>query len=401
LGTHPDGTASVAGLSGAPDTPLSDVATLPFILKTLSCSKALSVQVHPSFAQAAELSSSGRDVTAAAKPELVVATSPFTLLAGARPWQDLHILLAQKQLPFVSALWRVVGDELMEDLTEWLCYVAEAGAHCDVPESLLKSTGESFRKVYAALLRAHPMTAKYEARSAAAMFRMSKGPQKTYSELERLFMQLCDDHPNEGSGFHCLLLQSHTLQPGEAMAIPAGVPHCYVRGDAVEISACSNTVVRAALTSKPVDVDLFCELMNPAAADRVIPGALDDVTLPNDPSGPGLRMLRPTAMPFVLAIARPVPSLESSRQSSPLAALLTPDATADATDAAGIDISAPPQSVGAFIWAIAAPAVLVLGGSRTLLATGDAVFLTPAEFGEARVAADVANSLFVATARVE
>ena len=51
-----------------------------------------------------------------------------------------------------------------------------------------------------------------------------------------------------------LLLNPVTLQPGEAMFVPAGGVHAYLSGLAVEIMASSDNVLRAGLTPKHVDV---------------------------------------------------------------------------------------------------------------------------------------------------
>ncbi|HMR14066.1 MAG TPA: mannose-6-phosphate isomerase, class I, partial [Arachnia sp.] len=52
-----------------------------------------------------------------------------------------------------------------------------------------------------------------------------------------------------------LLMNRFTLQPGEAIALEAGVMHAYLRGTAVEAMANSDNVVRGGLTKKHIDVD--------------------------------------------------------------------------------------------------------------------------------------------------
>lgn len=53
-----------------------------------------------------------------------------------------------------------------------------------------------------------------------------------------------------------------TQAPGEAIFLPAGEPHAYLKGDCVEAMACSDNVVRAGLTPKFKDVDVLCDMLS-------------------------------------------------------------------------------------------------------------------------------------------
>jgi mannose-6-phosphate isomerase len=58
-----------------------------------------------------------------------------------------------------------------------------------------------------------------------------------------------------------LLLERVHLEAGEPLYVPAGVPHAYLRGTAVEIMAASDNVLRAGLSPKHVDaVELLAHL---------------------------------------------------------------------------------------------------------------------------------------------
>lgn len=67
------------------------------------------------------------------------------------------------------------------------------------------------------------------------------------------------------------LLNLVSLQPGEAMYLPAGVLHAYLEGVGVELMANSNNVLRGGLTSKHVDVD---ELLKHVSFESEIVGVL-------------------------------------------------------------------------------------------------------------------------------
>ena len=71
-----------------------------------------------------------------------------------------------------------------------------------------------------------------------------------------------------------LLLNHVRLAPGEAIWMPAGNLHAYLRGAGVEIMAASDNVLRGGLTPKRVDVD---ELLRVLRFE-----VLDDPVLPAD-----------------------------------------------------------------------------------------------------------------------
>ena len=54
--------------------------------------------------------------------------------------------------------------------------------------------------------------------------------------------------------FFVPFLNYQTLKTGEAVYLPCGVPHAYLKGDVLEIMANSDNVLRGGLTSKHIDV---------------------------------------------------------------------------------------------------------------------------------------------------
>src|SRR5262249_10770096 len=62
-----------------------------------------------------------------------------------------------------------------------------------------------------------------------------------------------------------LLLRHGVLHPGQAVFLPAGGLHAYLRGTGIELLANSDNVVRAGLTGKHIDVPELLKLTDPAA----------------------------------------------------------------------------------------------------------------------------------------
>lgn len=77
-------------------------------------------------------------------------------------------------------------------------------------------------------------------------------------------VRLGELHPAD-PGVICALLLNHVrLRPGEAIALPAGNLHAYLRGVGVEIMGNSDNVLRGGLTPKHVDVPELLRILQTA-----------------------------------------------------------------------------------------------------------------------------------------
>jgi mannose-6-phosphate isomerase class I len=63
------------------------------------------------------------------------------------------------------------------------------------------------------------------------------------------------------------LLHHVTLQPGEAISLPAGNLHAYIRGFALEVMKSSDNVIRAGFTSKFVNVEELLSIVDFSSID--------------------------------------------------------------------------------------------------------------------------------------
>src|SRR5699024_1531368 len=91
--------------------------------------------------------------------------------------------------------------------------------------------------------------------------------------IDRFVTLLAAHHRGDPGVVAALLLNPVTLQPGEAMFVPAGALHAYIHGVGIEIMAASDNVLRAGLTPKKVDADevLQCVSVTAAPPLRVAP----------------------------------------------------------------------------------------------------------------------------------
>jgi mannose-6-phosphate isomerase class I len=213
---------------------------LPYLLKLLSASRALSIQVHPNPAQAKrgfqreEALRIPRDARTrsyrdpAAKPELFVALTPFSALIGLRPVDEVVDLL--ESLPEIAAV--VPTPSRSHDaITTWL------GAWLSAPPE-----------------RRH-----------AALSGVAEHLHTLNCPSESIFRRIVADSPaalaDPGLLF-VLLMRTVHLAPGEAVFLPAGCMHAYIEGTGIEVMACSDNVVRAGLTSKHIDIPEFLSIVD-------------------------------------------------------------------------------------------------------------------------------------------
>src|SRR5580704_12785356 len=293
MGAHPSAPSGVARdpatldavIAAAPDRELGPqcAATfggrLPFLLKVLSADKALSIQVHPTRAQAeAGYQAENRRGLAPGdparnyvddwpKPELLYALTPFEVVAGLRTPADAADLLralAVDQLgPLAGELSAATSEQAM------------AGGLASVLEWPEPSRAGLVAEVVAA----------------CSKLAASGSEASPYADACAAAVRVAADHPGD-LGIVALLLMRHVvLQPGQAVFMPAGGLHAYLRGTGIELLANSDNVVRAGLTGKHIDVPELLKLLDPVVSVPVLaPRTLADGIAWFDTPAPEFRL---------------------------------------------------------------------------------------------------------------
>lgn len=269
MGAHPGNPSKVcdgrpqtllARIEAAPDAELGRAVTaqfgprLPFLLKVIAATAPLSLQAHPNAAQASEgfAQENARDVPLSApernyrdashKPELLCALTPFDALCGFRPAAD--------SLRLLDGLLRVAT--AAGEGTPAGAAVAGLRPYADALRARPDQHG--LREVVTGLLTlpGHKRTRLVEAVAVACELAAAGGGEFT-AEL-RTAVELAAAYPADVGVVIALLLNLLRLQPGQAIFLPAGRLHSYLRGTGVEIMANSDNVLRGGLTPKHVDV---------------------------------------------------------------------------------------------------------------------------------------------------
>ncbi|GAA1530422.1 mannose-6-phosphate isomerase [Microbacterium ginsengiterrae] len=325
FGDHPGDPADVAD-----GTTLDAVTggTLPYLLKLLAAADPLSIQVHPTVAQARE--GWARESHLAVddptrnyrddnhKPELIVALSErFEALGGLRPVADtLRLLEGLGDSDGVVALrTRLSGDgDVLRDAVAWLLSGSAQREVDDIIRAVDAASSEEFAEEIAAV------------RSIASRNQGDPGV------------------------VVALLMNFIVLRRGEGIFLRAGLLHAYVSGLGVEIMAASDNVLRGGLTPKHIDVPELLSVLD------TTPGVVP--------------VLRPAADGPVTAYPVDVPdfslrrvALEGGRLpldvSGPAMALVT----AGRVDVEGADGVAVTVPVGEAVFATADETALVLSGT--------------------------------------
>jgi mannose-6-phosphate isomerase len=255
MGAHPAAPSGAAGttldavIAADPDRELGPRCVarfgprLPFLLKVLSADQALSIQVHPSRAQAeAGFRRSPQNyVDDWPKPELLCALTPFELLAGLRTPPDaaalLHALAVPELAPLAAELDAAASPQVLADALASILTWPDPGP----------------------LIRAVV--------AACAALEAAGGP---YAAACAAVVREAGHHPGD-LGLAAMLLMRHAvLAPGQAVFLPAGGLHSYLRGTGIEVLANSDNVVRAGLTGKHVDVPELLRLLDPAVTVPIL-----------------------------------------------------------------------------------------------------------------------------------
>jgi mannose-6-phosphate isomerase len=272
LGAHPGDPSKVVGADGV-ERSLLDLLVedpqhqlgaqcadrwgtrLPFLMKVLAAEEPLSLQAHPSAAQAAEgfaaeeaagvpLDSSVRNYKdPSAKPEMICALTEFHALAGFRDPHRTVALLRSLDAPDFAPYTELLGgqpDELgLRALFTTLITLPQTALDLLLPQVLdacvlhVKEHGEF--------------------------------------DLEcRTVLELGEAYPGDAGVLAALLLNRIVLRPGEAIYLSAGNLHTYLHGTGIEILANSDNVLRCGLTPKYVDVPELLRVLDFSCGDMPV-----------------------------------------------------------------------------------------------------------------------------------
>lgn len=209
---------------------------LPFLFKVLSAKNSLSIQAHPNKAQAeAGFDYENKEGIALNafernykddnhKPEILCALTDFTAMCGFRPVQEIKKLLKIFSCHLTNDLGLLLSENNKSSLKEFyaLNYAVEKSS-ASLRDHIVKNLGKI----------------------------KEKNP--SYKKVWELIEDFSERFPLDMAVISPLYLNIIELKPGEAIFLPAGILHAYVKGSGLELMSASDNVLRAGLTGKYID----------------------------------------------------------------------------------------------------------------------------------------------------
>lgn len=248
-------------IAGDPDALLGeecarDYGNLPFLFKLLAAGEPLSIQAHPSKAQAEE--------GFARENEEGIAPDAFN-----RNYKDDNhkpeIICA------ITEYWAMKGFRTPAAVEDYFRPWCPDGLR----ERLFPGSGSDEERLKGFFLSFMNLEEDKKDALLEAALAWCAGQD---DDACRWVVRLQDKYPGDRSILAPLYLNTLCLRPGEALYLPAGELHAYLRGFGVELMANSDNVLRGGLTPKHMDLaELEKTLVfHPSKVDRLKPETQSD-----------------------------------------------------------------------------------------------------------------------------
>ena len=284
---------------------------LPYLLKILDVANPLSIQLHPTKKQAeigfAQENTAGIPLNDPKrtykddnhKPEMMIALSDFWLLHGFKTKAQILDTLCQR--PSLADLATKLASQNLADfyadimlatqdqLAQWLLPIIDGQQKAYEQNQLAMQDPD-----YWVLYTLHAMNISRDKLDAGLM------------------------------SFY--LFNIVNLQVGEGIFQAASVPHAYLRGQNIELMACSDNVIRGGLTPKHVDIEQLLKIIDcseivpqiiaPAPKNQVYtyPTPIADFALSNMPYAKNTEISDRTLNGTILLVMAGEISLEAAQQ---------------------------------------------------------------------------------------
>ncbi|KAI3380995.1 hypothetical protein SNEBB_010367 [Seison nebaliae] len=242
MGTHNSGESIVKETKEPLSKYLSTnfkYSELPFLLKVLSFSKPLSIQVHPNKDKAIELHKKQPTIYKDAnhKPEMLIALNDTIVMVSFRPYGEIEGFMKK-----IEPFGKLMSVECRKKFSESI--------------QNKKNEEESLRGCFNEYM-------KFDGDKKDvinSLMIIAKKNEKNFLYKTILFIH--KHFPDDLGVFAPFFLNTIQLKSGEAVFLGANEIHAYIEGDGVECMACSDNVVRAGLTPKLKDMETLLSIIS-------------------------------------------------------------------------------------------------------------------------------------------
>ena len=215
---------------------------LPYLFKVLAAARPLSIQAHPDLVQAREgfKRETAQNIPIDApnrnykddnhKPECICALTKFYALYGFRPISEIVTMLAT---------------------------VCTVGLSHELDQLTINPDSHGLKVFYTNLMTMNPVKQKQIVDE--TLQNLSKiSDQDIIIWMQRISVE----YPSDISMLSPILLNLISLEPGQALYLPAGELHAYLEGLGIELMANSDNVLRGGITDKHIDLPELLKVVN-------------------------------------------------------------------------------------------------------------------------------------------
>jgi mannose-6-phosphate isomerase len=216
---------------------------LPYLFKVLAAAKPLSIQAHPSLAQA--------------KEGFIMENSlGIPLDAHNRNYKDDNH--KPECICALTFFWALNGFRKISSILALLEKICPQGLKSDLNNLRGKPNSLGLKKFFQAIMTMG--RAQQNQIIADAIINAQKFTED--DQAYKWMIDLHNEYPADIGVFSPILLNLICLKPGQAMFLPAGELHAYLDGVGIELMANSDNVLRGGLTPKHVDVPELLNVLN-------------------------------------------------------------------------------------------------------------------------------------------
>lgn len=229
MGTHPSGEAETE--KGEPLS--SCVGRLPFLFKVLSIASPLSLQCHPTKAQAEEGWAREKDLRENGgeynyrddneKAEVLSAITPVTALCGFRELDEIRSSLSSSIPRSYEKYY-----ERLESIKD--IFLASFALEQEAKDEILDELGET------------------------AASSPSPSLEGEYLTQYGIIRETLGKYPGDIGSVFPLMMNIIRLRPCDAVYLEPDTLHAYIRGNGIELMTASDNVLRGGLTAKRIDI---------------------------------------------------------------------------------------------------------------------------------------------------
>ncbi|MGB5747241.1 MAG: mannose-6-phosphate isomerase, class I [Desulfobacterales bacterium] len=216
---------------------------LPYLFKVLAAAKPLSIQAHPSL----ELARKGFENEN--KQEIPIN-------AAHRNYKDDNH--KPECLCALSSFWALCGFRKIDDILSLMGKICPVGLNIEMAQLRKQADSRGLKLIFTDLMSMDTEQKKRVIDEATLNAKQRSDENPAFHWMTKLSYE----YPLDIGILSPLFLNLIQLKPGQALFLPAGELHAYLKGVGIELMANSDNVLRGGLSPKHIDVPELLKVLN-------------------------------------------------------------------------------------------------------------------------------------------